>query len=174
MERCAWQQGQLICHVHEHWGMANAITMECLAMGATGIRAGMCREGEGLGHADSTTTLMNLIIMGNSKVQDDFNCQYIRKAAIEVTKILTGSLPNPMQPIYGERATDMLFGGTFAALVEGQDVCVGGFDMAEFLGIEREVRITTMASGEMIRLKLSQVFGNDPQFTEKMGNEMLK
>jgi len=172
MDRCEWQNGQLIVHVHEQWGMANAINMECLAMGATGIRAGMCGEGVALGHADSTTTLINLITLGNTQVQTHFNCKYFRKAAIEITKILTGHLPDPRQPVYGERALDMLFGGTFAALVEGQDVCDGNFDMAEFLGVKREVRITTMASGTMIALKLKEVFGTDTRFTEEVGDKM--
>ena len=44
--------------------------------------------------------------------------------------------------------------------------------MAEFLGVKRVVRITPMASGEMIALKLNEVFGEHEQFTEEQGEKM--
>lgn len=171
MVRCGWADGHFIVHIHEQWGMGHAINMECLARGATGMWAGLCGEGAGIGHVDSTTTIINLIKMGNTKVLDKFNCKYLREAAINITKITSGAPPNPKQPVYGERSLDMLFGGTFAALIDGRDN-YEGFDMAEFLGMKREVRITTKSSGDQIALKLKEVFGDDPQFTVEMGDEM--
>merc|ERR1712187_828841 len=84
-------------------------------------------------------------------------------------------VPNPKQPIYGARAMDMVFGFIFS---EGSDIGSDAFDMAEFLGIERKVRITTMASAEMILIRLKDEFGEDPQFdldiASKMKSQILK
>ena len=171
MNRCGWEDGQFIFHVHEQWGMMHATNLECLANGATGVWCGVCTEGAALGHADSCTTLMNMIRLGNQAVQKQFNCKYLREAAIKVTEIASGDSPDPRKPIYGDRALDMLFGGVFAAMDEDPNICAG-FDMAEFLGVERVVRITTMASGEMIILKMKELFDDDPQFTEELGDLM--
>ena len=57
--------------------------------------SGVCTEGAAVGHASSTVSIMNLIRMGNTKVQKKFNCTYLREAAINVTKITTGLLPHP-------------------------------------------------------------------------------
>ena len=175
MVRSGWEDGHLIVHVHEQWGMVHTAALECLASGATGIWAGVCLEGAGIGHADSTTTILNLIRLGNTAVTKKYNCKYLREAAINVTKITTGKLPNPKQPIYGERALDMLFGFVFEAIFEdNQDkVEYGGFDVAGFLGVTPKIRITTMASPAMVVCELNNVFGDDPQFTLDMGAEML-
>jgi len=171
MERCGWWDGEFLVHIHEQWGMANAINMECLAAGATGMWAALCGEGAGIGHVDSTTAIISLLTLGNTKVQQQYNCKYLREAAINITKIVTEHPPDPKQPVYGERALDMLFGGDFANLIAGRDVCVG-FDMFEFFGLKRDIRITTMASGEMIAFKLKNVFGDDEQFTVELGDKM--
>lgn len=171
MDRCGWADGHFLIHVHEQWGAMHAVNLACLANGATGMWAGVCNEGAGIGHADSCTALLNLIKIGNLKVQERYNCKYLREAARKVTEITTGALPDPKTPIYGDRALDMLFGSTFSAMEEDPTVCEG-FDIAEFLGVKRVVRVTTMASGEMILLKLNEVFGEDPQFTEDLGDKM--
>ena len=173
MIRCGWESGQFIFHVHEQWGMMHATNLECLANGATGIWCAVCTEGAAMGHADSCTTILNMIRLGNTAVQKQYNCKYLRDAAIKVTEIASGNPPDPRTPIYGVRALDMLFGGTFAAMDEDPTICEG-FDMAEFLGVKRVVRITTMASGEMIVLKLKELFGENEQFTEELGEEMRK
>ena len=171
MIRCGWEDGQFIFHVHEQWGMMHATNLECLVNGATGMWCAVCMEGAALGHADSTTTILNMIRLGNTAVQKQFNCKYLRDAAIKVTEIVTGKAPNPCTPLYGVRALDMLFGGTFSARKVDPTVCEG-FDMAEFLGVKRVVRITPMASGEMIVMKLNEVFGEHEQFTEEQGEKM--
>ena len=173
MIRCGWEDGQFIFHVHEEWGMMHTTNLECLANGATGIWCAVCTEGAALGHADSCTTILNMIRLGNTAVQKQYNCKYLRDAAIKVTEIASGNSPDPRTPIYGDRALDMLFGATFAAMDEDPTICEG-FDMAEFLGVKRVVRVTTMASGEMIVLKLKELFGENEQFTEEMGEEMRK
>ena len=78
----------------------------------------------------------------------------MRDAAINITKLATGALPNVKQPIYGEGAIDMLFGSVYESLEHDPFACVGeqGFDMCEFLGIKRQVRISTFASPEMIQV----------------------
>jgi len=171
MLRCGWQDGYLLFHVHEEWGMAQSVNLDCLAAGANGIWAALCTEGAGLGHADSTTTILNMIRLGNTAVLKQYNCKYLRDAAINVTKLTTGSLPHPKQPIYGERAIDMVFGFLFASMKAQPDEW-HGFDMCEFLGIKRQVRISTIASAELIYIKLNEVFGEDPQFTMEMCENM--
>jgi len=169
MDRCGWTNGELLFHQHEQWGMMHSANLEVLANGATGMWAGVCLEGAGMGHADTCTALLNLIRLGNKKVLKQYNCKYLRQAAINVTKIVTGRNPNPKQPIYGERALDLVFGFIFS-----DPTAQGGFNMAEFLGVKKEVRISNMANADMIKMKLEAVFGKNPQFTEDMGQEMLE
>ncbi|XP_071955096.1 uncharacterized protein [Antedon mediterranea] len=167
MERCGWKDGQLLFHQHEQWGLMHSANLKALGAGATGMWAGLCIEGAALGHADSCTAILNLIRLGNKTVMEQYNCPYVRQAAINVTKAVTGMKPNPKQPIYGDRATDLVYGFIFS-----DPTANGGFDMAEFLGVEREVRITTMANEEMILMKLNDVFGEDPQFTLEIAGQM--
>jgi len=173
MDRCGWIDGHLLFHQHEQWGMMHSANLEVLANGATGMWAGVCLEGAGMGHADTCTALLNLIRLGNTTVQKRYNCHYIRQAAIKVTKLVTGRKPNPKQPIYGERALDLVFGFLFS-----DPTAQGGFNMAEFLGVKKEVRISNMANAEMIKMKLENVFGHNAQFTlelaGKMKDQMLK
>ena len=48
------------------------------------------------------------------------------------------------------------------------------FDLAGFFGKEPPVRITTIASPQMIRQKLVNFFGEDPAFTVEIAAEMKK
>ena len=76
-----------------------------------------------MGNAPSCVTLMNLIRLGNKKVLKKFNCNYLRQAAIEVTKITTGKEPHSKQPVFGSRALDFVF-----------DLSPEEFDLSEFFG----------------------------------------
>ena len=183
MRRCGWDDGHLLVHVHEQWGLVQGNVLEMLAMGGTGVWCGICSEGAALGHADSCTTILNLIRLGNCKVlKSGMNCQYLRQAAINVTEIVTTEKPFERQPIYGERATDMVFGFVFDQMkdmqsieTDGEDPTGGGacdFDLSKFLGVKSELRITTMASPEMILLKLRTEFGDEPQFTIEVATAM--
>ena len=135
--------------------------------GANGIWPSICIEGAAMGNASSCVTLMNLIRLGNKKVLKKFNCSYLRQAAINVTKITTGVEPHIKQPLYGERALDFVL-----------DLSKDDFDLATFFGEKAPVRITTLASPEMIRSRLVELYGDDPQFTlemaEKMKEKMLE
>jgi len=167
MVRCGWDDGHLLFHQHEQWGLAPSANLEVLAKGATGMWAGVCVEGAAMGHADTCTALLNLIRLGNTKVQETYNCQYLRKAARSCTKITTGAKALPKQPIYGDRALDLVFGFLFSDPTQQ-----GGFDLAEFFGMKKEVRISNMANADMILLKLNNVFGENPEFTIEMAGKM--
>ena len=129
--------------------------------GATGIWAGVCIEGSAMGQCASAVTLMNLVRLGNKKVLKKYNCTYLRNAAINVTRITTGKDPHIKQPIFGGRALDFVF-----------DMNPEEFDLAEFFGEEAPVRITTLASEEMILTRLINLFGEDEQFTLDQAHKM--
>ena len=171
MNSNSWQSGKLLVHVHEKWGLAETVQMECLCNGADGVWASLCEEGAAMGHACSTVTIMNLVRMGNKHVVENYNCTYLRTAATNVTEITTGSPPHPKQVVYGERSLDLSFdlGG-----IAGGRVDQGDFDMATFFGVQPPKRISTLASINMIRDRLIDLFGNNPQFTEDIALEMHK
>lgn len=130
--------------------------------GGNGVWCSVCCEGAAVGHASSCGTIMNLVRLGNNKVLEKFNCSYLRTAAINVTKITTGKDPHPTQPIYGSRALDLVF-------EMGNDK----FDLASFFEEKTPMRISTLASPRMIQQRLIDVFGENEQFTEEMGENML-
>ena len=156
MDKCGWHDGNLLVHLHERWGLAQTSQLECLANGANGIWAGVCEEGASVGHASSAVTLMNLIRMGNKKVLKKYNCQYLRQAAINVTEITTGKPPHFRQVIYGERALDFWLPG---------EENFGEFDLAKFFGHRTPSRITDLSTPSMIKDRLEELFGENPQFT---------
>lgn len=171
MDSHEWTSGHLLAHVHKKWALGEMVQLECLVNGANGIWASLCEEGAALGHACSTVTLMNLVRMGNEKVLKQYNCNKLRDAASNVTKITTGLPPHPKQVIYGDRALDLAFdfGGIAGGTVGETD-----FDLAEFFGEEAPVRISTLASEDMILERLKDLFGEDPQFTDEIAAAMKK
>ena len=162
MDSNGWKDGKILVHIHQKWGLQTASQLDCLGAGADGVWASLCEEGAAMGHACSSVTLMNLVRLGNKKVLEKYNCTEVRNAARDVTKITTGKDPHPKQVVYGERAVDLVFGF----------IGVGDFDLAKFFGVETPNRITTLASAEMIKDRLVNVFGEDPQFTEEIGQKM--
>ncbi|XP_078352217.1 uncharacterized protein LOC144636888, partial [Oculina patagonica] len=170
MDSRGWS-GHLLAHVHEKWAMAEMTQLECLVNGANGIWASVCEEGAALGHACSTVTLMNLVRMGNTKVQKRYNCTQLRNAASNVTKFTTGLPPPPKQVIYGDRALDLAFDfGSIAGGTVGET----DFNLAEFFGEEAPIRISTLSSDDMIRERLVDLFSEDSQFTLEMADRMKK
>eukprot|EP00794_Sanderia_malayensis_P011795 gene11795-13015_t len=167
MDRCGFQSGQLLVHVHQQWGMHVIAQLECLANGANGIWAGLCEEGAMLGHACSTLTMMNLVRMGNKRILKKYNCTELRRAAQAVTKITTGVNPPLKQPVYGARALDVVF-GMDQFTPDKKD-----FSMVDFFGEKPVMRMTTLASPKMIVTRLKNVFGENAQFTEEMAKKML-
>ena len=130
MDARRWS-GHLLAHVHKKWALREMTQLECLVNGANGIWASVCEEGAALGHACSTVTLMNLVRMGNTKVQNSYKCTQLREAASNVTKITTGMPPHPKQVVYGERALDLAFDfGSIAGGTVGET----DFNLAEFFG----------------------------------------
>ena len=157
-----WLDGKILVHIHQKWDLQTASQLDCLTGGADGVWASLCEEGAAMGHACSSITMMNLIRLGNTKILEKYNCVHLRNAAKEVTRITTGKPPHPKQVLYGERATDLVFGF----------IGVGDFDLAEFFGVETPNRMTTLATTDMIVDRLENVFGKDPQFTENMAMKM--
>ncbi|KAH3723974.1 hypothetical protein DPMN_049772 [Dreissena polymorpha] len=129
--------------------------------GANGIWASVCTEGASIGNASSCVTIINLVRLGNKKVLKMYNCSYLRKAAIRVTEITTGSPPHKNQPIFGSRATDFML-----------DLKPEDFDLASFFGEKAPVRITSLASPQMILSRLSELFGNSTAFTLEIASKM--
>lgn len=162
MERHGWTDGQLLFHQHEMWGLCHASNLSCLAAGATGMWAGVCSEGASVGHADTCTAILNLIRLGNERVARQYNCTYLRDAAIKVTRIVTTLPPFPRMPVYGVRALDLVF--PFLPPPE--------FSLARFFGVDETPRISNMADAPLIKSRLEKDFGKDPQFTEEMGARM--
>lgn len=162
MEANGWKDGKILVHIHQKWGLQTASQLDCLGAGADGVWASLCEEGAAMGHACSSVTLMNLVRLGNKRVLETYNCTEVRNAARKITKITTGKDPHPKQPVYGERAVDLVFGF----------IGVGDFDLAKFFGVETPNRITTLASPEMIKDRLVNLFGPDPQFTDEIGLKM--
>lgn len=162
MDANGWKAGKILVHIHQKWGLQTASQLDCLGAGADGVWASLCEEGAAMGHACSSVTLMNLVRLGNKRVLETYNCTEVRNAARKITKITTGKDPHPKQPVYGERAVDLVFGF----------IGVGDFDLAKFFGVETPNRITTLASPEMIKDRLVNLFGEDPQFTEEIGQKM--
>lgn len=168
MDARGWS-GHLLAHVHKKWALGEMTQLECLVNGDNGIWASVCEEGAALGHACSTVTLMNLVQMGNTNVQNSYKCTQLTEAASNVTKITTGMPPHPKQVIYGERALDFAFDfGSIAGGTVGET----DFNLAEFFGEEAPVRISTLSSDRMIHERLVDLFGAEPQFTMEMAHTM--
>ena len=167
--------GHLLVHVHKKYGTAETTQLKCLMAGADGIWASVAEEGAAMGHACSTITLMNLIRMGNKIVQEKYNCTYLRTAATNVTQLTTGMPPAPKQLVYGGRALDLAFGfgGIAGGILKETE-----FDMADFFGEERPIRLSTLASTQMIVDNLKRSYGDNPDFTldraEKMKQVMIE
>ncbi|XP_065897224.1 uncharacterized protein [Dysidea avara] len=157
-----WNDGKILVHIHQKWDLQTASQLDCLAGGADGVWASLCEEGAALGHACSSITMMNLIRLGNTKVLENYNCVELRNAAKEVTRITTGREPHPKQVLYGERATDLVFGF----------LGIGDFDMAKFFGCEAPNRITTLATTDMIVDRMENLYGKSPHFTEEIAMKM--
>ena len=161
MNSAGWDKGHLVVHVHQYLGLAESVQLECLKAGADGIWASVCEEGAAFGHACSSITLMNLIRMGNTKILARYNCTYLRDAAIEVTKLTTGTPPHPRQCLYGERALDSVF--DFGGIAGGRE----SFNLASFFGEDQPIRVSTLSSTDMLKQQMLNTFGFNADFTEE-------
>ncbi|CAG2220393.1 unnamed protein product [Mytilus edulis] len=154
-------KGHLLVHVHEKFGYCDAVALQVLMDGADGIWASVIKEGAAMGNAPSIVTILNMIRMGNKRVLKKFNCTYLRKAAINMTRITTGVDPHIKQPVYGARALDFVF-----------DLNAEEFDFAEFFEEQAPIRITTLSSAKMVVTKLVNYFGENEDFTIERANLM--
>ena len=162
MDSNGWSSGKILVHIHGKWDLKTASQLDCMSAGADGVWTSLCEEGAALGHACSSVTMMNLVRLGNKKILEKYNCTELRKAAIAVTEITTGKPPHPKQPIYGERAVDLVFGflGT------------GDFDLSEFFGVETPNRITSLVTVEMLIDELVKRFGPNEEFNKEIAQQM--
>ena len=169
------QVGQMdtsFIHVHNSFGLAEAIVLEALLNGGTGIWGGICREGASTRHANSLTTLCNLHRLGNQHVQKKFNLPKLRQAAIDMTVIITGQPPHPMMELYGARSLDICFDGSMGS----------GMSMNEILGVPSRTRITTFTTfttAKMYASALTGTFGEpdepwDPEVCQMMTQTLEK
>lgn len=159
MDAAGWHDAHFLLHVHNGYGIAEAVVLEALAAGCDGVWAGIPRDGAATGHANSLTTLCNLHRLGNEYVQRTFDLPRMRDAAIDITRIATGALPHPMTELYGTRALDIVFDGFM-----GTSRSVGS--LPELFHAPARTRITTMASAQMFRGKLNEMFGPPADGTE--------
>lgn len=164
-----WDHALMLVHVHEKWSMAQAVQLTALSMGADGIWAGVCNEGAGYGHAGSAVTLMNLVRLGNTKVQKKYKCKALRDAAAAVSLQVTRYPPYPTQPVYGARALDHVF--DFGGIAGGTDDQLS-FNLAEFFGVSAPERISTFSTPNMILKQLQNLFGESPSFTLEISAAM--
>ena len=161
--------GHLVVHIHKKWALAEMTKLEGLVNGANGIWESVCEEGSALGHACSTVTMMNLVRMGNTKVQKRYNCTRLREVASNVTKITTGMSPHPTQIIYGERALDLTF--DLIGIAGGKDAETD-IDLAKLFSEIAPVRISTLSSERMTRDRMVGLFGEDSQFCLGKSNQL--
>ena len=87
MNSSGWENGKLLVHIHEKWGLQMASQLNCLCSGSDGVWASLCEEGGAMGHACSSVTLINLVRFGNKKVLQKYNCTKVRNAAKKITQI---------------------------------------------------------------------------------------
>mmetsp|Transcript_16062 Transcript_16062/g.43682 ORF Transcript_16062/g.43682 Transcript_16062/m.43682 type:complete len:662 (-) Transcript_16062:27-2012(-) len=157
MDDAGWREGHLLLHIHRGYGMSEAIVIECLAAGCTGIWCATCTNGAATGHACSAITLTNLARIGNTQICEKYCFHAIRRCAIEVCKIVTGAAPEVSTEVYGERALETVFDAS-----SGMGGGSGG-DPTELLcdmfGESRRMRISTMATPVMFQTKLMEIFG---------------
>lgn len=153
MDTNGWKDGEVLCHIHKKYGLADACVLEALSVGATGVWCSASPDGAGWGHASSLVTLTNLARLGNPHVAKMFNMPALYEAAVLVTKVSTGHDPRPEAEVCGDQACDVVF-GDFGGM--GSD---GGFNLAQFLGRKTQWRITTFADTGMMSNHLASIYG---------------
>ncbi len=177
--------GLLLTHVHEQWGLADAVVLDVLAAGADGIWCSVCEEGGAVGHACSSVTVANLARLGNKDVLTRYQTRNLATAARKVTKLTINKDVPERQIVYGPRAIESVFGfsGIAGGMVDasfdkdGDGVIdeVDHFSLAKFLGVEDPpIRINSLASPDLVIRRLKQCFGDHPEFTEDIARKMLQ
>lgn len=122
------------------------------------------------GHACSAVTLANLARLANKDVVERYNTRVLAEAARKVTERVSNKPVAERQIVYGPRAIEAVFG--FGGIAGGAneldfdgDGKIDHFSLAEFLGVDDPpVRITTLASPELVLKRLKQLFGEHEMF----------
>jgi len=167
MDKCGWIHGHCIIHARKKYGLADSTLLEAIAAGCDGIWAAVCEEGAANGHASSCVALTNLHRLGNPYVCEAYNLEYLRKAAQNITKIVSGKLPFERQEVYGDRALGDALGcdedvAAVASCVPS-NVAVGAHNSEEAVEAgeqgEYQVEIPALASPEDLKCELTKHFG---------------
>lgn len=155
MDANGWKDGEFLVHVHKNYGMAEALVLAALGSGATGIWCATCENGASVGHACSVTTLANLARLGNEFVRKNYNIPAVRDAAIAVCRIVSREDPHPLTEVYGARAFDTVF--------DPEGGMSGGYDAAGLFKVKPHIRISTMTTPRLMRVKLHEVFPDEKE-----------
>ena len=90
--------GDLLVHVHQGYGLAEACVLGALGSGANGIWCGISREGAGCGSANSLTSLCNLIKMVSARLRGVWELCACQRKLCHQKKLSASSLPPHAQP----------------------------------------------------------------------------
>lgn len=162
-----WHDMELLVHVHKGFGLSETITLEALASGATGVWAGLCDTGVGVGHNSSLLTLTNLARMGNQHVLERFNLANLRDVAKRIYQMATRAPIPDTAEIFSDRAFDMIFNGGF-----GHE-----HNLARLFGANARNRISELADSPMILQRLTELCPDspwDPTITSLMAIDMQR
>jgi len=185
-----WQEkennarGMLLYHVHEQYGLANATVLDVLAAGGDGMWCSISEEGAPMGHACSAVALTNLARLGNKDVLTRYNMGSLVSAARRVASVTTGKPVSARQVVYGSGAVDVCFG--FGSIAQGKRVDnidyngdghideLDRFSVARLIGLkDPPVRISTLASSDLVVRRLTQCFGDKVMFTKQRSQILL-
>jgi HMGL-like len=170
MNRAGFPQGRFLVHIHWYFGMAEASQLACMANGADGVWAAVCKAGAQTGHACSTVTAVNLFKAGHHEIGEKYNLQKMCQAAREVTAITTREPCPSHEEVYGEFAFDIPY---FMVAVPTCRYSLGMLMLK--MGLEsRKVRLNELSSVKSIYTAMCQWFGEpeesgwDPDFCKNM------
>ena len=147
-----WTDMELLVHAHKGFGLSETIALEALASGATGLWAGLCDTGVGVGHNSSLLTLTNLARMGNQHVLERFNLAILRDVARQIYQIATQAPIPDTAEIFSDRAFDMIFNGGF-----GHE-----HNLARLFGANARFRISELADDRMLFQRLTELRPDHP------------
>ena len=153
MDDNGWTEAHLLIHVHKAFGLGDAVVLDALASGCTGVWGAVCEEGAGVGHVSSLSVLTNLARLGNDHAEELYNFPALREAAILVTRRCTMQDPHPKQELYGSRALDVVFS-------PGGMTPKPRFDLSDLYKINAATRVTTFTTPAMFQERLTEVFGD--------------
>eukprot|EP00567_Pseudictyota_dubia_P007645 CAMPEP_0197445278 /NCGR_PEP_ID=MMETSP1175-20131217/10537_1 /TAXON_ID=1003142 /ORGANISM="Triceratium dubium, Strain CCMP147" /LENGTH=904 /DNA_ID=CAMNT_0042976211 /DNA_START=89 /DNA_END=2803 /DNA_ORIENTATION=+ len=154
MDRAGHRSGRFLVHVHMYFGMAEANTLAALCNGADGVWAAVCTTGAQVGHACSTTTVVNLFRAGHGEMLTKFDLKGMTEAARKCTEITTHARCPPHTEVYGELAFDVPY---FMTNLPSCRYAIGA--LCEAMQYERPVRINEICAPSSIYHAMVKNFG---------------